>query len=152
MSPEPAAEVEVPEPAADDVDAPVEMLTSEIPEPEENPADDDGGILYAKVDGPPDNWNQLAILNIETGEQVPDVLEVSADEGWVMVHVLSAKGHPMSKNDEVIKHRIEGNFKIVLRSELPEGTKTAEPVRLADVLGQDPKRHRTRQLALHRHR
>lgn len=76
---------------------------------------------YAKVGGPPDNWSQMLITDLETGEQVDNVVEVNADEGWLIRQVVDEDGHPVLDGEGDDRHirqeRIEGLFEIVERKD-----------------------------------
>lgn len=45
-------------------------------------------LNYAKVGGPPDRWEQVEIVDRETGDLITDVVEANADEGWFIRHVI----------------------------------------------------------------
>lgn len=76
---------------------------------------------YAKVGGPPDVWNRLLITDLETGEQVDNVVEVNADEGWVIVNAVDENGDFIlvgeGDEQEVRQDRIEGRFEITERKD-----------------------------------
>lgn len=73
-------------------------------------------LTYAKVDGPPDDWNNLIITDLATGLEVVDVHEVNATEGWLIRSTRNDAGelHVTGQGD-VAKERIEGRFEIIRR-------------------------------------
>lgn len=44
----------------------------------------DTGLNYAKVGGPPDDWLDIIVLDLETGKEIPDVIEANVDSGVVI--------------------------------------------------------------------
>jgi hypothetical protein len=72
-------------------------------------------IVYAKVDGPPDNWHGLRIIDLDTGQEVLDVIEVNAAEGWLISYKRNSAGNfflDPAKPDEIARQRVEGRFEI----------------------------------------
>lgn len=39
-------------------------------------------LLYVKAGGPPDNWRQVRVIRKANGQEVRDVVEANAHEGW----------------------------------------------------------------------
>lgn len=73
-------------------------------------------ITYAKVDGPPDDWMALKVIDLDAGQEVRMVLEVNTFEGWLIRNRADDGGEPLidpDKPDEVAKERIEGRFEII---------------------------------------
>lgn len=75
---------------------------------------------YVKVDGPPDCWCDLEVVDRETGKHIPDVVEVNADEGWFVRHVMDPEtGNPVLEgvgDDRTIKtERVEQPIRIQKR-------------------------------------
>jgi hypothetical protein len=74
-----------------------------------------GQITYAKVGGPPAYWQGLKVINLDTGQEVLDVVEVDAHEGWLISYRRNAEGHiyPDPENPEqAARQRVEGRFEI----------------------------------------
>ena len=72
-------------------------------------------ITYAKVGGPPAGWSGLIIIDMSTGAEVPDVIEVSAVEGWLVRANRDEQGciyADPDKPDEVATERLVGSFEI----------------------------------------
>lgn len=73
-------------------------------------------ITYAKVDGPPDDWFALRIFDTRTGDELFDVVEVNAAEGWLVRAARNDAGEFYLSGDpadpEVAKERIDGAFEI----------------------------------------
>ncbi|MCX7585018.1 hypothetical protein [Phenylobacterium sp. 58.2.17] len=72
-------------------------------------------IMYAKVDGPPDDWASLQIVDLDSGEEVHRVLEVNAGEGWLVRACRDEAGMIYTnpeKPDEIATERITGRFEI----------------------------------------
>lgn len=40
-------------------------------------------ITYAKVNGPPDDWMNLKVTDLDTGKEAGRVIEVNTVEGWI---------------------------------------------------------------------
>lgn len=40
-------------------------------------------ITYAKVGGPPDDWANLIVTDLDTGKEAGRVIEVNTVEGWI---------------------------------------------------------------------
>jgi hypothetical protein len=73
-------------------------------------------IVYAKSGGPPDNWHGIRVFD-EAGNEIKDVEEVHAGEGWLIRAKRNAQGHIYAEGDEIAKERIEGKFRLVLPEE-----------------------------------
>lgn len=73
-------------------------------------------LTYAKVDGPPDDWQVLRIFNVRTGDEMFDVCEVNAAEGWLIRAARNDAGELYLTGDpadpEIAKERVEGHFEI----------------------------------------
>ena len=39
---------------------------------------------YARAGGPPDDWYSIRVINLDTGAEVRDVVEVDTVDGWVI--------------------------------------------------------------------
>ena len=77
-----------------------------------------GPITYAKALGPPDNWADLCVLD-RSGNEVPDVVEVNTEEGWLIRFARDEAGHLVinKERDDLETERIEGEFRIVERAQ-----------------------------------
>jgi hypothetical protein len=75
-----------------------------------------GVPTYAKVNGPPADWQQLRITDLATGLEVEGVVEVNTAEGWLLRHVTDHKGHPILAGEgddrRIQVERVEGRFAI----------------------------------------
>ena len=73
-------------------------------------------LTYAKVDGPPDDWFGLLVVDLATGTEVADVYEVNSTEGWLIRAARNAAGELYTVgegNDAgVAMERVEGQFEI----------------------------------------
>jgi len=79
-------------------------------------------LTYAKVDGPPDDWQNLTVTNLDTGEPVLEVREVNTVEGWVIKFVeplVVCSGSPkcpacdrLPAGEHARLEKINGTFKI----------------------------------------
>jgi hypothetical protein len=106
---------------------------------------------YATVGGPPENWNEITVVNTETGEEVVDIVEVNAPEGWAVINCISQNGHRIVFNGQPVTKRIEGDFKIILKADLPEGTQVADNAGMfTEEIQQHKYTQRRRQIELHR--
>lgn len=143
-----------PEPAAKDADESIESVViaaDEIVDVAAVQAAMKSTITYAKAGGPPDNWREITVLNVETGEEVVDIVEVNATEGWAVINAISENGHRIVFNGTAVTKRIEGKFRIIPKSELPEGTPVADHTGMFTQEIQNHKNaQRRRQIKLHR--
>lgn len=71
-------------------------------------------ILYARVNGPPENWNLCLVRNLVTGDLIDDVVEVNAKEGWLRRYK-QVNGQPVIRNGELVIEHIRGKFAIEVR-------------------------------------
>ncbi len=46
-------------------------------------------IQYARVGGPPDDWNGLVVWDLARDEEIKEVREVNVAEGWVRRYTLA---------------------------------------------------------------
>lgn len=74
-------------------------------------------LTYAKVGGPPEEWMGLKVLDVTTGQELRDVLEVNTVEGWCVTLQRDARDHLVvawiDGTPEPAQVRIEGVFKII---------------------------------------
>lgn len=70
------------------------------------------GLTYAKVGGPPADWHGLKVVDLDTGAEVADVIEVNTAEGWVISHKRDNEGRLVVDGDEVATDRRVGRFEI----------------------------------------
>jgi hypothetical protein len=66
-------------------------------------------LTYAKVGGPPDDWAQLQVRDLDSGELLDGVVEVNSAEGWADLMDRSAYKPGM---DHVPLVRVDGRFAI----------------------------------------
>lgn len=66
-------------------------------------------VTYAKVGGPPEDWQSLEVRDLDTGQLRHDVIEVNTEEGWALVYRTSKFKLGM---DEIPQERIIGRFQI----------------------------------------
>jgi len=69
-------------------------------------------ITYAKVGGPPDNWWELRVLDLDTGKFITEVIEVNTAEGWLVRYKTDENGQPIISGLNWARERVEGNFEI----------------------------------------
>jgi len=74
-------------------------------------------LTYAKVFGPPDDWENLSVLNADTGERIDGVIEVDAERGWLRRYCRDENGYiEVLPNGEDLAEVVEhGNFMLVRR-------------------------------------
>lgn len=63
-------------------------------------------LLYAKAGGPPDNWMDLRVIDLDTGQDVQDALEVNVTEGWMIRYKRPLEHGPHGPATE----RVTGRF------------------------------------------
>lgn len=73
-------------------------------------------ISYAKVHGPPADWRGLCVFDADTGEEIQDVIEVDASNGWLVRYKMGDDGHAFIEGDEVAKETLTGRFRIERRN------------------------------------
>lgn len=71
-------------------------------------------LSWAKVGGPPENWQQIDVIDLATGERLRDVIEVNTTGGWAIVHRM-VDGKPVLGGVDLATDRIEGRFELRLR-------------------------------------
>lgn len=72
-------------------------------------------ITYAKVGGPPAYWHGLKVIDLDTGQEVLDVIEVDAQEGWLISYRRNAEGRfymDPANEGQAARQRVEGRFEI----------------------------------------
>ena len=62
---------------------------------------------YAKVGGPPARWKRLVVLDAVTREQITDVREANAVEGWFVQVQRGAGGKLVKRGSEAVTKRVE---------------------------------------------
>lgn len=72
-------------------------------------------VTYAKAGGPPDDWRGLAIIDLDTGQEVLDVTEVDTVAGWLVSYKRNAEGSYYLDGDQIARQRIEGRYQIRAR-------------------------------------
>ena len=72
-------------------------------------------LRYAKVcHGPLEDWMDVLVLDVATGEAVKHVVEVDCDAGWLLRHAHDSRGLPyLGADGEVAMERVEGRFMLV---------------------------------------
>lgn len=76
-----------------------------------------GTLTYACVGGPPDDWNNIEIIDLGTGKPVSAVIECNTAEGWLERYV-TAPDNALIENPATgfpLRERIEGNFRLQRR-------------------------------------
>ena len=69
-------------------------------------------VTYAKVGGPPwDYWN-YEVFDVDTGHRVAGVIEVDASHGWLRRHKCDKDGYKYVENNKVAEERLCGRFEI----------------------------------------
>lgn len=62
-------------------------------------------------DEPPD-WRDYSVVDVATGQEVSDCVEVDTEEGWCRT-LVREKGKPVVIGYELKTQRIEGSFRLV---------------------------------------
>lgn len=78
-------------------------------------------LTYAKVGGPPDDWNGLRIYKVKTGEEIKEVVEVNTAENWLRRLKTDSEGKPIAKDGQLVVERIRGLF-VIKRPDEPAPT------------------------------
>lgn len=68
-------------------------------------------ITYAMVGGPPDNWKGITIIDLDTGLEACDVIEVDAGDGWLIRAARDGRGLIYAEE------KLNGRFEIRPRPE-----------------------------------
>lgn len=66
-------------------------------------------ITYAKVGGPPDDWERLQVRDTESGALVDSVIEVNTEEGWALI---SRRDRWRPGMEDIPTEKLIGNFAI----------------------------------------
>lgn len=78
-------------------------------------------LTYAKVGGPPTDWNGLRVFKVKTGEEVKEVVEVNTAEQWLRRLKTDSAGKPLVANGQLVIERIRGLF-VIKRPDEPAPT------------------------------
>lgn len=70
-------------------------------------------IFYAKSGGPPDDWEGLEIIDLDSSAFVPDVEECNVAEGWLVRAKRNADGQLYADGGDFARERLTGRFAIV---------------------------------------
>lgn len=75
------------------------------------------GLTYALAGVSPDPfpYQMLHVFNLDTGQEVLDVVEVNTSEGWLVAYKRDARGLVYECPDnpgEAARQRVEGRFEI----------------------------------------
>jgi len=68
----------------------------------------DYSVPYAKVGGPPDNWQDLQVFDKDTGIAINHVIECNAVQGWAKRYL--PQEYQICGPDDLISETIFGNF------------------------------------------
>ncbi len=72
-----------------------------------------GPITYAKVDGPPPEWRDLRIIDLETQREMTLVIEIDTQAGWLRRYQRDERGRiAIDGRREAIIERVTGRFRI----------------------------------------
>lgn len=75
-------------------------------------------ITYAKAHGPPDNWAELEVVDLKTGEVIPKILMVDTEKGLALITAEDGLGRFRYPDGHSVNcTRIEGRFMIRRRVE-----------------------------------
>jgi hypothetical protein len=72
-------------------------------------------ITYANAGGPPANWHGLRIFDLESGQEVTQVVEVNTVEGWLIRYKLNEEGRlylDPENPEQAARERLTGRFEI----------------------------------------
>lgn len=75
----------------------------------------DETLTYVKSGGPPDDWRDVQIFDLDAGKYLYGVVEVDAVAGWAIRLATNARGHFYSdpeNPEQMARERIEGCFEI----------------------------------------
>lgn len=69
-------------------------------------------VTYAKIGGPPDDWQQLTIVDLDTGRHLDNVIEIDTANGWAIVYPKDEAGRFLERDGRWITEMITGRFEI----------------------------------------
>lgn len=68
-------------------------------------------VTYSVFGGPPDDWRGLRVYDLETGNEVGEVLEVNVTEGWLVRYARNVEGSLMLDFDgDLVTEKLTGKF------------------------------------------
>ncbi len=67
---------------------------------------------YWAAGGPPSDWHRYRVLDASSGEELPDVIEVDAVEGWCRRYCLDAAGKPVYDGATPLTTLERGYFRV----------------------------------------
>lgn len=78
-------------------------------------------ITYSKVGGPPVNWHNLKVIDLDTGKEITNVIEVDCEKEWLLRYpdkpIDFCAGDPecakCSKKPHIRTERLTGNFTLI---------------------------------------
>lgn len=74
-------------------------------------------ILYVKAGGPPKNWKSVRVIRKANGQEVRDVVEANAHEGWLDQAVRDKAGAiERDKVGRMIIRRVRAAIRLEIRS------------------------------------
>lgn len=77
----------------------------------------DRPILYVKAGGPPENWRKVRVIRKANGQEVRDVVEANAHEGWFDQAVRDKAGNiKRDKVGRMIIRRVRSAIKLETRT------------------------------------
>lgn len=75
-------------------------------------------MTYVKFGGPPEDWKNISVIHLPSGQQMRYVLEANAEEGWVRRHKQDAAGNlvHMPNQDAIEVEVVHCKLKLVRRA------------------------------------
>lgn len=68
-------------------------------------------LLYCKVGETPE-WGRVHVINKDTGEEIPNVIECNPREGWLIRYAVGSDGHFRQDAQGIMRQRITGYFEL----------------------------------------
>lgn len=70
------------------------------------------GLTYAKAGVTPFNWWDILVIDLDTGQELHDVLEVDTAAGWAERYKKDEKGRLRHHNGVAETERVEGRYEL----------------------------------------
>lgn len=78
----------------------------------------DRQLLYVKAGGPPDSWRKVRVIRKANGQEVRDVVEANAHEGWFDQAVRNKAGNiERDKVGRMIIRRVRAAIRLEIRAD-----------------------------------
>ncbi len=85
--------------------------------PSDDPPHEDSELTFAKIGGPPADWDKLDVIDLATGKPfLGDAIEVDTKRGYVVAYCMDDMGQPaLDENGQKRTVKIAGRYRLERR-------------------------------------